>query len=193
MSNEPEWIHNERTDTCRYHELGSLKEMQGNGGHYCTPEDCATLGDRWERKYPINPETCLTCERYKSRYITYPVTVSGIDVKDSEPWDLGLEPVRVRKATGRKTYFGIYLGMLPYMPNLSYNEETQRMTLSLITNPCIYVPELNEIVYGAESWWGRIEPGEDISDITDETIRGQWYMKLLEKEAEDEGIPEGSL
>jgi hypothetical protein len=49
-------------------------------------------------------------------------------------------------------------------------------------NPAIFVPELNDIVYGAASWWGEIEDEDELNDlITDDTIESVWYVKLLKK------------
>ena len=43
----------------------------------------------------------------------------------------------------------------------------------------MFVPELNKIIYGAESWWSIIKSSDDISDITNNEINNQWYMQLL--------------
>jgi L-rhamnose mutarotase len=67
----------------------------------------------------------------------------------------------------------------------SYNEETQILSNRAFTNPAIFVPELKKIIFGAESWWCEIKPGEDLSDITDEDINNQWYVQMLRNMSKD--------
>lgn len=56
-------------------------------------------------------------------------------------------------------------------------------------NPCILIPELNRIVFGAESWWSKIDESEisNISEISDSCISNQWYIKLLKEMINNEG------
>lgn len=175
---------NNRAETCRHHDIKTVG--LGQFAYFCAPDGCKTLGERWEREQRIDPDKCLTCDRYDSMYITYPITVSDIKVEQGKAWDLGLSPVAVRKAgdKDKKTYFGIYLGELPYRPQASYDRKTKVLTVSDMINPCIYIPETNEIVYGAESWWKIIWSLEEFEILSDETIRNQWYMKLLRRELE---------
>ena len=132
-----------------------------------------------------NKSECETCDMFKSRYIEYPITVSKIENKEISFDGLGHECgtlVKIRpcaKEYNNKTFVGIYLGDLPIGISSSYNEETQILTNRAFSNPAIFVPELKKIIFGAESWWGEIKPGEDVSDITDEDINNQWYVQML--------------
>ena len=132
-----------------------------------------------------NKSECETCDMFKSRYIEYPITVSKIENKEISFDGLGHKCgtlVKIRPCAEEyqnKTFIGIYLGDLPMGIASSYNEETQILTNRAFSNPAIFVPELKKIIFGAESWWGEIKPGEDISDITDEDINNQWYVQML--------------
>jgi hypothetical protein len=47
-------------------------------------------------------------------------------------------------------------------------------------NPAIFVPELNKVIFGYESWWSEITTEEELNNvITDHTIENVWYVKLL--------------
>lgn len=48
-----------------------------------------------------------------------------------------------------------------------------------MNNPAIFVPELNKIVYGCESWWRKIKSIDDFKGISKEDIENTWYIKLL--------------
>ena len=93
-----------------------------------------------------------------------------------------LKPVRVRPCDDEKTYFGIYLGDFPHFQSASFDERTGMLKFNAANNPCIYIPELNKVVFGSGSWWSEIENANDIQDITDELINDQWYVKLLKAE-----------
>lgn len=172
-------------EKCFYYEPGEFTVKGENGKHYCVPDGARTLGDRWKMKQKIDPEKCEDCQRYRSRYIGYPLTISNLEIKAPEPWGIDPALCRARPAKDAKTYLGIYIGEIPRYTTASFNEESGTLKISSACNPMIYIPELDRTVFGDESWWSHIEPGEDITDITDETIRGQWYMKLLEKMARD--------
>jgi hypothetical protein len=96
-------------------------------------------------------------------------------------------PVKVRpcgEGYGDKTYFGILIGDVPLSISCSIDEDKNLNISRSLYNPAIFVPELNEIIYGCGSWWGRIDKEEDLKElITEETIKNVWYMKLLSKEA----------
>ena len=48
----------------------------------------------------------------------------------------------------------------------------------------MYVFELNKIVFGAESWWRKLNSPEDLKAITDDDIENTWYVKLLKQRFE---------
>lgn len=46
-------------------------------------------------------------------------------------------------------------------------------------NPAMYVPGLNDIVFGAGSWWRQIKSPEGLAEISDKDIDSVWYMRAL--------------
>lgn len=90
--------------------------------------------------------------------------------------------VRVRPCDEKyqgKTFLGIFLGELPIPMYVNYNKDEQMLSISNMYNPAIFVPEINEVVFGYESWWSLINPDEDIEDITNDDISNVWYVKML--------------
>ena len=160
---------------CVHHVFGCSKEELGK--HYCAPH-AKTLGEQWEQKEPLDISKCETCPMFKSRYIQFPITVKEIEVKEPEVWNAQLAPCSVRLAgdDDKKTYFGIYLGELPWMTGIGFNEKEGKLKIHTTTNPGIFIPELGKVVYGAECWWKR---GDNFTEITDDLIGNQWYMRLL--------------
>lgn len=93
--------------------------------------------------------------------------------------------VAVRPVESDKTHLGVYLGELP-ISVLAVQTERQDNVVTLrlepgMHNPCIWVPDLNQLVYGIESWWRPLGRPEDLSDITDADITNIWYMQALEQ------------
>lgn len=161
------------------------KKKQEDGLVYnCLHEEC--------RKEDISDNDCKNCDHYKSRYIEYPLTIQGLELKQIDTHNqrnVG-RPCKIRvceEKSSEKTYFGIYLGELPYFLNALFSEESGILTCSAASNPAIYVPELKKIVYGIESWWGFINGPEELKDITDADIDNQWYVKLLKEYTKDGG------
>lgn len=100
------------------------------------------------------------CDGYKCMYIEYPIEVSKIN-KDTELYCLGKNKigkfVKITPCADEhrgKTYLGLFLGDLPMDISVSHNPATKELNLRYMSNPAIFVFELNEIVFGAESWWG---------------------------------------
>jgi len=88
-----------------------------------------------------------------------------------------------RKEHGDKTYLGIYLGDMALSIQHSIKDDVLTASHSFY-NPAIFVPELNDIVYGCESWWGEIKSPEEVNElITDDVIKNVWYVKLLREDA----------
>lgn len=159
---------------------------------YCHPfmgrnfdETHCVAGGREDNKVKtVTVEDCEKCEKYKSRYIEYPITVSKTNQKLREYWkdeNCG-RLVKIRpcgKEYGDKTYLGILLGDLPYTLYITHNPETLELNCSTTGNPAIFVPELRKIIFGMESWWGEIESEEELRDITDDDIENVWYVKML--------------
>lgn len=129
----------------------------------------------------IEESECANCLMYKSRFIEYPIQVSKIDQKPIDYQD-GLyksyigKPVKVR--LDKRTYLGVFVGDLPTSAYIQHNEQSNVLTVNHITSPAMFVPELNRIVFGHESWWSVIESPEEFKEITDEDIKNTWYVKM---------------
>lgn len=129
---------------------------------------------------------CESCQKFKSKYIEYPITVHEIENKPIDTSGLGHEAgslVAIRpcaKEYNEKTYIGIYIGYLPIQILTSYKESTGQLINSTMNNPAIFVPELKKIIYGCESWWKTIRSVDEFSKISNEDINNTWYVKLLQ-------------
>jgi len=101
-------------------------------------------------------------------------------------------PVKVRPCDekfGNKTYFGILIGDVAQSISHSIKDDVVTASFSWF-NPAILIPELGEIVYGCESWWGVIKSTEEAEKvITDETVKNCWYVKLLTQVQENKLSP----
>lgn len=119
--------------------------------------------------------------------IQYPLEIDGVDIKISVvQQNIGPSVgtlVKIRPCSNdpndRKTHLGIYLGNLIADVLCAYRPKTKRMEILSRNNPAIFVPALNRIVWGMESWWGVIKNESELSDITDEDIDKVWYVQLL--------------
>lgn len=167
-----------RHSKCIHYVPGDFSQIKAGHVHFCAP-DAKTLGEAWEQKKEIDIQQCDGCQKYRCKYIEYPLTINGLDIKQPEAWGLSFEPVKIRLCRDDKTYFGILLGEFPWMTNASFNREDGKLKISTANNPCIYIPALKEIAFGCESWWSRLKPGEDVTDITDGDIENTWYVKLF--------------
>lgn len=78
-----------------------------------------------------------------------------------------------------KTFVGFYIGDIALSSSISLTDEKKIQLNFSRHNPAIFVPELREIIYGCESWWGEIESIDDLKDITNEDIDNVWYVKLM--------------
>lgn len=90
-------------------------------------------------------------------------------------------PVKIRPCAEEyenKTFFGLYLGDVATGFSMVFSENKLLLDPSSF-NPAIFVPVLGKIIYGYESWWGKINSEDELSDITDSDISNVWYMKLL--------------
>ena len=173
-------FYKEKRNRCRFSHMnfaGFGKDIS----HFCTKnghKDSEIIKD-------ITKEQCESCEFFKSKFIEYPLTISGIDIDDDlrslRQSDIGkLATVRpCGEEYNDKTYVGIFLGDLPHAPHISHDERTGKLKIIPMMNPAIFVPELKKIIYGCESWWSLIEKPEDMDrEITDELIQSQWYVQL---------------
>lgn len=96
--------------------------------------------------------------------------------------------VRVRPAGDDRTFLGIYLGDMPVgIAGIQKKGEDGKLYLTRsYPNPCIFVPDLSQLVYGLESWWGAISSEKDLHQITDADIEGVWYVRALKALGEQE-------
>ncbi len=79
-----------------------------------------------------------------------------------------------------KTFLGIYLGDFPCSLYVDFKKETGELTVDFsMMNPAIFVPDLNKVIRGYESWWGTIKYPEQLYQITDADIDNIWYVKAL--------------
>jgi len=121
----------------------------------------------------------------------FPMTVDKLNISNSE--ELFKQPLLGRckigdlvavnpcgEEYGGKTYVGFMLGDAPLSLGASYDEKKRVLDFHYsFRNPCMFVPELGEIVWGCGSWWHRIEKPEDLKAITKEDIDNVWYVKLM--------------
>jgi hypothetical protein len=135
-------------------------------------------------QFPIEDEGA--CMHYDSRFIEYPLTIDGINNHFNKEGLVSLykcgKLVRVSPCGEEykgNTFLGILLGDLPIGAYIGFNRESKKLEVSPATNPGIFVPEIDKIIYGCESWWGEIETPEDLKAITNEDIENTWYVQLL--------------
>jgi hypothetical protein len=144
--------------------------------------------DESDKDYPspeITSKDCINCPLFKTKYIQYPILVSEIIDNFSKNMNSPYHTrgmgdlVKVRYCKDNKTYLGIHLGDGITGNRISHSNQTDVLEISPDTNPAIFVPALKKIVYGYESWWGKIESEEDFKDISDQDIDNVWYVQLL--------------
>lgn len=140
--------------------------------HFCTEKQSKLIEEMFDLFNKMDWQ--ISFNNYKS--ISYD-THDAIDKRGC-----GI-PVKIRsckKEHGDKTYFGILLGDIANSI-ISEIDDNGNITIShSLYNPAIFVPELNDIIYGYESWWSKIKNKEELNEyITNDTINNIWYMKLL--------------
>ncbi len=77
-----------------------------------------------------------------------------------------------------KSFIGLYLGDFPQSVCGSY-EEDKFIIKPTRSNPLIYIPDTNTVVFGSNSFWRKVEKIEDFKGISKEDIENTWYIKLL--------------
>jgi len=77
-----------------------------------------------------------------------------------------------------KTFFGFLIGEVALSSQVKITDEKIECTWAHY-NPAIFVPDLNKVIYGCESWWGFIKSQSELTEITDFDIENVWYVKLL--------------
>lgn len=103
-------------------------------------------------------------------------------VIDTNSRDISL--VKIRPCADEykdKTFAGFYIGDVATSSSLKITDDNKLQLNYSSHNPAIYVPELNKIFYGYESWWGEIENLEELKEITDSDIENVWYVKAIKE------------
>jgi hypothetical protein len=105
--------------------------------------------------------------------LAFPIEVTGVQFTGKYGLENGYPKrklVRIRPCAEEfsgKTFLGLYLGDLARTMGVSFNPETGVLEVFLSHhNPAIWVPSLERIIYGFESWWGPIESEEQLRAIT---------------------------
>ena len=93
---------------------------------------------------------------------------------------------------GNKTYLGVYLGDLILSTEFFYHTVEKTLTLMPHNNPALWVPDLERIVWGCESWWGTIDSPEELREITDLDINNVWYVKALKALTEKKAVEDAA-
>ena len=126
-----------------------------------------------------------------------PITVAVVKVQQSlSPTPINPQEskfVAVRPCGDKKSYLGMCLGDLPLPPMVAYSPKSQTLFVNSRTNPAMWVPDLNKVVWGYESWWGPIKSEEHLHQISDADIQDVWYvkaLKMLADRAEEEDAAE---
>lgn len=183
---DPNYKPSERQKSCRYSFLYSGEKMNQTVCRKKLNELEASDSEGY-----ISNEECEVCECYKSRYIEYPIQVNAVETEKLEGMMMYASGclVRIKPCAEEyegKTYLGLYLGHLPMMSSISYDEERQVLKVGAVHNPAIYVFALKKIIFGAESWWCKINSPEDMKEISGEEIDNTWYVKLLKTMCQEE-------
>ncbi|GHT90503.1 hypothetical protein FACS1894137_19820 [Spirochaetia bacterium] len=92
-----------------------------------------------------------------------------------------VELVRIRpcgEKYGNKTYLGILIGDMACGTSSVIKDSKIKISWTGY-NPAIFVPDLNKIIFGFESWWSEIENPDDFKEISNGDIENTWYVKLL--------------
>jgi hypothetical protein len=84
-----------------------------------------------------------------------------------------------------KTFLGVYLGEAALSQIIKIEDNKIKTELGFY-NPAIFVPDLNEIIYGCASWWGKIKSPDDLKQISDVDINNVWYVKVMKTIAQAE-------
>lgn len=145
----------------------------------------------FSKKLDIKNNYC--CDDFENYWLEYPIAVNTVEVDKIVYNDRGLSCemgtlVKIRpcnKAYENKTYLGFYLGDLPISIIQSFNNKEHKLNITTHNNPAIFVPSINKIIFGCESWWGKINSVEELNSITDNDIENVWYVKLLKERFSD--------
>jgi len=130
--------------------------------------------------------------------IQFPITVTEIDFQTEPPisakgfFTSGKPGMTVavrscKKEHGDKTRLGILIGFVPIHMGARFEAEDGKKDVGRLvftntgSNPAIFIPELNEVVLGCESWWGEIKNEKELKEITNEDINNVWYVRAMKE------------
>lgn len=148
-------------------------------------ENCRKYTPTFDAEHPFactcGHDSADNCDDYVSHFMEFPMTVEEIVLHRTDTSKHEVTPVAVRLAGDNddKTYLGFLLDSVTSDFSMSYNRATKQLNAFVYNTPTIFVPELNRVVYGNESWWRRLKSENDLKDITDADINGQWYVAAL--------------
>lgn len=170
-------------NTCRFGSLSNCETLENN------EEFQKLLGEKSSLLKRCKYKEEFVCDKYDSKYIQYPLTISSIDYntgdcKYKDP-NVG-KYIKIRPCDDDKTYLGLYVGDLPMDILVSFSRDTKKLELGYMRNPAIFVFELNKIVYGIESWWSVIKSPQELKNISDLDIDNIWYIQALKSISEEE-------
>lgn len=125
--------------------------------------------------------------------IEFPIKVKNIKVDEfSNPFDC---PCLSQESIGKfvairpcieeykdRTYLGLFLGCAVVTLDINYDSNNEELNIeSGMGNPAIYVFDLKKIIFGYQSWWGKIKSEEELKKITNNDINDVWYIKALKQ------------
>lgn len=85
-----------------------------------------------------------------------------------------------------KTFLGIFLGAIALSMGCSLDPKSGILEIRKgMHNPAMWVPSINQIVFGAGSWWGEIKDPDELRQISDGDIASVPYVRALKALADD--------
>ena len=175
-----------KREKCKFCHPSIDSEALKNGNKNCVMFKCFKHRKEDGSCYIVNNEICEKCEDFKSKYIEYPLTISDINCENERFKDIYNDKncgkyvgVRICEENNEETYLGIFLGDFPFMNSVTHNRKTNVLNVYPVCNPAIFIPKLNRIVFGMESFWYELESPEDLEQITNEDIDNVWYVQAF--------------
>lgn len=154
--------HDKKMTTCKYSfpDIIPDKEKGITLRNFCAKDN--------EKRY-ITEQECLKCNCYSNKYIEYPITINKIETRETNPPDSNCgKLVKIAPCAEEyqdKTFLGLYLGKFPIAPIISHDNNSGTLYITPMENPAIYVPELQKVIFGAESWWSFINPEDGLKEF----------------------------
>lgn len=167
--------------------------MQSRESAGKTPEQSVSIHIRLEHIVRRNPQQLKNRSTTETiMEIKFPITVNSIKfsgVPAYEPHasfkrDVCGRWVAIRPCAEEckgKTFLGVLLGSIAISTICEQEPDGGLLVSPCLHNPAIFVPDLNRVVFGYESWWGEIKNESDLRQITDADIEGVWYVRMLKE------------